>query len=212
MIELKGVTLNYQGKKIISGLDLRINRGEKILIYGPSGIGKSSLFYLILGFVVPAKGEVIFDGIPLNERSVWEIRGRISYLDQSVSLPEGKVLDFLKSVFEYKKNSFLSFPYDKVKELFDYFELPVAIMDKDIEDLSGGEKQRIALIVTALLQRRVLLLDEPTSSLDRHLKDKTAEFFLSGKDFTVVVISHDSVWSNNSLVKVFDLKERKWLQ
>jgi putative ABC transport system ATP-binding protein len=87
----------------------------------------------------------------------------------------------------------------------DFFEIPVSFLDKNIEELSGGEKQRIAIINALLLERKIFLLDEISSSLDNSLKIKTIDFFLTKPDFTVLYISHDKY-----LPKGFDIRTIKF--
>ena len=76
--------------------------------------------------------------------------------------------------------------------------------------MSGGERQRLAIIISVLLKRNIFFLDEITSALDKHLKKKVADFFVEKDDWTAIIISHDPVWLENQSVKVFDLEEGKW--
>jgi putative ABC transport system ATP-binding protein len=78
--------------------------------------------------------------------------------------------------------------------LFAFFDLPLKILKEDYVNLSGGEKQRIALIVALLLKRDIFLLDEATSSLDRELKLRVIDFFTHRPEWTVLSISHDQDW------------------
>jgi len=212
MIELKNIYINYDGKDLFRGFDLSVGKGEKVALLGKSGIGKSTLFNLILGFVRPASGEVIVGGTPIDEESVWDIRRRIAYIDQDVSIGDGTALDFLHSPFRFRANAEREFPEEKLNRLLEYFEMDQSLLRKDIEDLSGGERQRLAIILAVLLERELFLLDEITSALDRNLKKKTAEFFAGEEEWTVMVISHDPVWVTDSRVKVFDLEKREWKQ
>ena len=212
IIELKKIYINYDGKDLFRGFDFSVGKGEKVALLGKSGIGKSTLFNLILGFVRPASGEVIVGGTTIDEESVWDIRRRIAYIDQDVSIGDGTAADFLSSVFRFRANAERDFPEEKLGRLLEYFEMDEALLRKDIEELSGGERQRLAIILAVLLERELFLLDEITSALDRNLKKKTAEFFAGEKDWTVMVISHDPVWVTDPRVKVFDLEKREWKQ
>ncbi|MBZ0167249.1 MAG: energy-coupling factor ABC transporter ATP-binding protein [Candidatus Omnitrophica bacterium] len=210
-INFDDVWLSYQdGKKIFSGLSLKVGRGEKVILKGRSGLGKSSLFSLLLGFVRPDHGTVFFDGDCVDDKSVWEVRKKVAFIDQDVSVGEGRVADWMTFVAGFKANASLDMGDQRVKDLMTYFELGPDIWHKDVAELSGGERQRVAIVVAVLLDRKVFLLDEVTSALDKSLKEKVAEFFVRENGWTVVVISHDPVWLDQSVVKVFNLEDATW--
>ncbi len=210
MIRFKNIFLNYNGKPLLENLSFEIKEGEKVILFGKSGSGKSSLFSILLGFIEPDNGEAFFDGTKVDEKSAWEIRKKIAYIDQNVSLGNGNVSDKIHSIKNFKTNSELNFSNDEINELIKYFALPTNLLEKSVDELSGGEKQRLAIIISVLLKRNVFLLDEITSALDEALKNKAADFFINNNDFTCLIISHDPVWLENEKVKIFDLDEKKW--
>ena len=210
MIKFEGVSLAYRGKQVISNLSLEIKPKERIIVWAPSGFGKTSLLRLLLGFAKPAQGKIFFEDKLLDENTVWLLRRKAAYLDQDISLPESKVKDWFEFLFSLQVNAQLKLNFDYLGELFDYFELKKENLDKDISELSGGQRQRIGLISAVLLKRSYFLLDEPTSFLDHHLKEKTADFFLK-QESTLFVVSHDYVWQKEGF-RVFDLEKKTWLQ
>jgi putative ABC transport system ATP-binding protein len=212
MIEFNNIHLSYNGKAIIQNLSFEIQQGDKAVILGKSGSGKSSLFSLVLGFIKPSEGEVIFDGMRVDEKNVWDIRKKVAYIDQDVSIGAGSIIDLISFVSRLKTNMHLDFTKERVNDLLRYFELTGDFIDKNIEDLSGGERQRLAIVISVLLERDIFFLDEVTSSLDKHLKKKVANYFVGRKDWTAIVISHDPVWLDNPSIKVFALEEGKWKQ
>ncbi len=210
MITFDHIHLAFDGRKILNDLSFEVKRGEKVVVLAKSGSGKSSLFSLILGFLEPDEGRVFFDGRLVDEKSVWEIRKKIAYIDQDISLGNGKIPDLLDFVLKLKTNIHLDGSRKQLQELLQYFEFDEEVVKKDIESLSGGERQRLAIIIAVLLQRDVFLLDEVTSALDKQLKKKVADFFIAREDWTCLVISHDPVWLENPAVKIFKLEEGKW--
>ena len=212
MIKFNNIHLSYNGKTIIQNLSFEIHQGDKAVILGKSGSGKSSLFSMILGFIKPDEGEVIFDGMRVDEKNIWDIRKKIAYIDQDVSIGAGNIIDLLGFVSRLKTNMHLDFSKGKVDDLLMYFELTGDFIDKNVEDLSGGERQRLAIVISVLLERNIFFLDEVTSSLDKHLKKKVANYFVERRDWTSLVISHDPVWLDNPSVKVFALEEGRWKQ
>ena len=210
MIEFDNVVLNFNGKMVFSNLSFEVGQGDKVVVLGKSGLGKSSFFSLILGFVQPDGGKVLFDGVCVDEESVWDVRRKVSFIDQDVSVGVGRVSDWIAFVSGFRSNSSADFGEKKVEELMDFFEMGHDLLDKDVSELSGGERQRVAIVVSVLLGRKVFLLDEVTSALDKNLKEKVAELVVREKDWTVIVVSHDDVWLNNPSVKIFDLEVGKW--
>jgi putative ABC transport system ATP-binding protein len=210
MITFDHIHLAFDGRKILNDLYFEVKRGEKVVVLAKSGSGKSSLFSLVLGFIEPDEGEVFFAGQPVDGKSAWEIRQKIAYIDQDVSLGDGKIPDLLDFVLKLKANIHLDNTRAQLQELLEYFEFDQEVLTKDIENLSGGERQRLAIIIAVLLQRKVFLLDEVTSALDKQLKKKVADFFIAREDWTCLVISHDPVWLENPAVKIFNLEEGKW--
>lgn len=212
MIEFKGVDLTYRNKDIFQKFDLKIERGDKVSILGSSGAGKTTLFNLVLGFEKPQRGGVFFDNVPIDGRSIWDVRRKIAFVDQDVSVGQGRAIDWARSVFSYRANSGKNFSEGKLYDLIEHFEMSPEDLSKEASDLSGGERQRLAISVCILLGRKVFLLDEATSFLHEHLKEKVAEYFIQNKDWTVVVISHDRVWTEDNRIKIFDLEAEEWKQ
>ncbi|MCK5036533.1 MAG: ATP-binding cassette domain-containing protein [Candidatus Sabulitectum sp.] len=207
LIEFKNVHLAFDGKRVIQNLSLRINKGDKVVISGKSGSGKSSLLSLVLGFIQPDRGDVLFDGVPVDEKTVWAVRKKVAYIDQDVSLGTGTVQGLFDYVSNLKINTHSGMT---LIELMKFFHLDINLFLKEIRQLSGGERQRMAIVTAILLKRNVYFLDEVTASLDKHLKKKVADYFISREDSTCIIVSHDPVWLDNSVVRVFDFEEKKW--
>jgi len=212
MIKYEKIRLEFAGKTIFDDFSCEIAQGEKVVLLGKSGLGKSSLFGLVLGFIQPQGGRVFFNSAPVEEHTIWHVRKRVAFVDQDVSISDYKVSDWFSFVSGIKANHSLDFGEQRINELMDFFELSRDLLLKDISALSGGERQRVAIIVSVLLGRDVFLLDEATSALDKNLKKKTSDFFLKRSDWTIVAISHDSVWLDNPDVKVFDVEKHAWKQ
>lgn len=211
MIEFKNIHLSFENKNILKNFSLKIDSGEKVLISGKSGIGKSSLFNMLLGFIRPQQGEILFNSIPLCNQTIWEVRKQTAYIDQENNSIGVKVSDWFDFSLTLKANRKINFNIDLIKENFSFFDLDFNLYNAFLSDISGGEKQRIAIIIALLLQRKIYLLDEITSSLDNTLKNKTAKYFLDNPDFTVIAVSHDPVWREHSKIKIFSLEKNQWI-
>ncbi len=141
------------------------------------------------------------DGLLLKHNNINEIREKIFYLDQDVSLPELKIIDMLESLFQYKFNRKKSFNMTLIKELLKEFELKEDILNNNVSELSGGERQRLGIIVGLLLDRPIWLLDEPTSALDHKLKNKVVKNIIK-LSHTIIVISHDKCWQDMDKIRL----------
>ncbi|MHC4761467.1 MAG: ABC transporter ATP-binding protein [Planctomycetota bacterium] len=185
-INVDNLTLGYDGHTLFKDLSFEIKSGQKLCIDGPSGSGKSSLLRAMLGFVRPQSGSITIDNQPVNHKTVWSLRHCIGYVTQEPDLGSQSVLERIRQPFGYKAN------VDTLEAYLDQFKLPRILLSKQTTDLSGGEKQRIAIIISLLLDRDLLLLDEPTSALDKESKQVLRDL-LANLHKTIVFISHEDV-------------------
>ncbi len=192
-IEMQGVRVVFDSKLVLNGFSLTVCYEEKVVLTGPSGRGKSTVLRCILGFVKPDSGTIKLCGKPVCADTVWDLRQLVAYVPQEPDLGrKGTVRQWLDRPFEYKANRDKKENLRQVPDLFHRFLLPLELLDKEVTVLSGGEKQRVAIVSALLLQRPILLLDEPTSALDDLSKKRLAEFLGSRGDLTILVVSHDS--------------------
>lgn len=191
-INVDNLTLGYDGHTLFKDLSFEIKSGQKLCIDGPSGSGKSSLLRAMLGFVRPQAGSITMDSQPVNNKTVWSLRHNIAYITQEPDLGSQTVLERIRQPFDYKANAHLQLQMDRVHSYFEQFNLSRKLLDKQTTDLSGGEKQRVSIIIALLLDRDLLLLDEPTSALDKESK-QILRTILSGLDTTMVFVCHEDI-------------------
>jgi len=209
MISLKDITVKFNDAYILKDFNLTIEKGEKVLISGKSGIGKSTLLKLLLGFALPDKGSIHFNDSILDKNNIWEFRKSVAYVSQDLDIGEGEVKELIKKIFMFKSNSEAAFSKDNLTDLIHVFELDEEILSKNYEELSGGEKQRIVIIISILLNREIFLLDEITSALDENLKKKVIDYFLDWNDLTVIIISHDTDYIQTNKLRKIKLEAQK---
>jgi len=194
IIQFEDVGVHLNQKEIIRGLTFEMGIGGKLLLTGKSGIGKSTIFRLLLGLVRPAKGEIRYRENILDATVVNSVRHEAAYVSQALEIGGGNVDSLLTTILSYHANRHVEQSHERRNRWMDFLELRGDILNEDIETLSGGEKQRIAILIALLLHRKVFLLDEITSYLDEGLKKKVAALFLQETSWTVISISHDPCW------------------
>jgi ABC-type multidrug transport system ATPase subunit len=193
-LEINRLTIRLDGQTVLEDFSLSVPTGRKALLTGPSGCGKSTVLRCLLGFVTPEAGSVHIGGEPLTAETVWRLRRHMAYVGQEPDLGAGVVRHIIEQPFHYRANAALRGNLGRVPELFDAFGLARTLLDKGIGDLSGGEKQRVALICALLLDREIFLLDEVTSALDPASKRKVLDYFQSRAEATVLFVAHDAEW------------------
>lgn len=195
-IELKDLNFTYKGsnKSAINNLSLLIPSGKKVALVGPSGSGKSTLINLILGFYKPEKGLIKIDGVNLEDINLKQLRTATGLLSQDPFIFEGSILDnisfgnpkaSLKDVNEALEQAILS---DFIKTLPK--GISTHIGEKGVR-LSGGQKQRLAIARVLITNPKILILDEPTSNLDKKTEDElqmSLNNVMRGR--TVITIAH----------------------
>ena len=190
LIKAEGLSLGYDSKAIVSGLNFEVNEGDYLCIIGHNGSGKTTLMRTLLGLLKPLSGEVVFEGgLRKNE---------IGYLPQQTQIQK----DFPASIEEIvisgcvSKEGFKPFfsKEDRVKAKANMEKMGLSGMEKrSYRDLSGGQQQRVLLARALCATERVLLLDEPVAGLD---PDVTEEMYsviekLNHEGTTIIMISHD---------------------
>jgi len=196
---LEIVTFSLIQELFFQVLDFSVQKNEKTLIKGKSGIGKTTLFKILLGFEPIDKGRVSFNGLDIVKEHIKDIRQQIFYLSQDIDLKNEKVKTLLDEI--WKHNLLKILDNTRFPVLMNFLDLNEIILNQSVKELSGGERQRIGLFIGFLLDRPVWLLDEPTSSLDEKMKNKIMDYIL-GLEKTIIIISHDDVWEKNKTIKI----------
>ncbi|MDZ7801315.1 MAG: ABC transporter ATP-binding protein [Trueperaceae bacterium] len=165
---LRAVRHGYGRDEVLRGIDLDLPRVGMVVVRGESGAGKTTLLRLLLGFIAPEQGTVALDGTPLAEMDDAELRRRVGYVPQGLDLLSGSVRDNLAMGRELDEAAlWSSLEAVGLHELVR--SLPGGlghVLGEDGGGLSGGQRQRIALARALLSEPEVVVLDEPTSSLD----------------------------------------------
>ncbi|HDZ23874.1 MAG TPA: ABC transporter ATP-binding protein [Desulfobacteraceae bacterium] len=190
-IEMNNILVRFQGKVVLNHFSMKLSAGEKVVVTGDSGLGKSTLLRCLLGFVIPNEGEIFVEGQRLTPESVWTLRTLLAYVPQEPELGQGVLEDWFKAPFSFRANAGLKKNFDRLPQLMERFSLSPELLQKEVSTLSGGEKQRAALITALLLQRKIFLLDEPTSALDSRNGKRVLEFLFGIPDASILAVSHD---------------------
>ena len=195
MIEIKNLYKDFGKKKVLKGIDLTINKGDKIAIIGPSGCGKSTLLRCINMLEKPTKGEVIFNGINLCDKDVElnKIRQKMGMVFQQFNLFSH--LSVIDNITLAPIKLGLMSKSKAEKEALRLLKL-IDLSDKKNEfpnNLSDGQKQRVAIVRSLILNPDIILFDEPTSALDPEMVKEVTEVMkkIADDGMTMVVVSHE---------------------
>lgn len=195
---VENVSKSFGDKKVLESVSLTLEEGEIVCILGASGVGKSTLFHIISGLLMPDEGRVLLDGEDVTGKP-----GKISYmLQKDMMLPYKTVLDNVALPLIIKKMSGegkigpwrrIRTAREKAAAYFEEFGLS-GYEKKYPAQLSGGMRQRAALLRTYLFSQEVALLDEPFSALDTITKGKMHQWYLSIMEeihMSTLFITHD---------------------
>lgn len=194
MIHFDNVHMLYDTEEVLDNFSLHIPSGEKVVLTGASGVGKSTILHAIMGFVPPQQGRIFINKMPLESSWISRIRQQIAWLPQDISLNIKHCKELVWYPFQYAFNHACKPTNDEMSAMLHTLLLPDGILEKQTKEISGGQKQRLLLAATLLLKRPILLLDEPTSALDAESAQALSNYILSQKNLTVVSSSHDTHW------------------
>ncbi|MFB6281064.1 MAG: ATP-binding cassette domain-containing protein [Haloferacaceae archaeon] len=191
--KLRAETLGLRigGTWIVRGVDLAVRRAETLAVVGPSGAGKSTLLRLFDRLEEPTEGTVYLDGTDYRTIPPTELRTRIGMVPQDAALRDGTVAENVGIGPRLRDE-----PVDeaRIADLLDRVDM-AGYGDRPVADLSGGEAQRVAIARTVMVDPEVLLLDEPTASLDSDAEARVEALLsdlLAAGDRTAVLVTHDA--------------------
>ena len=190
MIECKDLGVQFDGKQIINDLSFRVEKGEHVCISGVSGKGKSTLLKLLQGYVIPYSGSVEINGYTLNAANITSIRNLMTWIPQNVNLPvqNGFELVTLMEVEEQRP---------MILDFSEQLGLEPEMLDRDFNKISIGQKQRVLIAICFALNKEIILMDEPTASLD---KDSISNLIRTTRrlDKTILSASHHPQWLHST--------------
>lgn len=215
MLEIKKIKKNFGNKKVLKGIDLKVQKGELIGIIGPSGCGKSTLLRCINYLEKPTSGHIIFEGIEVLDNSYLnDIRKKIGMVFQQFNLFDNmNVLDNI--IFAPCHLNILTKEeaIGKARELLKKTNLS----DKEKSfphELSGGQKQRVAIIRTLLMNPDIILFDEPTSALDPEMIGEVTNLMreIAKNGMTMIIVSHEMNFIKNFCTRVLFMADGKIIE
>ncbi len=196
-LDIRGLVVQYAGGEVdaLRDISFSVSKGAKVAIVGPSGAGKSTLVDAILGIIAPKNGTILLDGLSPNE-FITSHRSSVAYVPQSPTIIRGTILENVLFGLSSDEVTAETIQEALSKSQLDTYidSLPLGLSTPVGESgatLSGGQRQRLGIARALLSRPGLLVLDEPTSSLDSQTEDNLTQMLatLSGKT-TIIIIAH----------------------
>ena len=189
-LEVIKLSKNYNNKEAVTNISFQVNKNEIIGILGPNGCGKTTTIGMILGLLKPTNGSVLIDGIGIEKNRV-ELLNNLNFISPYIELP--KKLTVMQNLRVYGK----LYDVKNLKSKIDYLSEKLRLNEiiyKNTGELSSGQKNRVSLAKSIINDPKVLLLDEPTASLDPETGDFVRSFlenYQKEKGASILLASHN---------------------
>jgi len=208
-IEIKNICKVKNGKTILKNINLKITGGGRYILFGPSGAGKTTLLRLLNRMDDPTSGEILIDGQNIAELPILNLRKKIGLVFQIPVIFDGTVKDNLMAPYDI--GAINKPPTDaELKHVLDLSGLNIDFLNRKASELSIGEKQRVNIARMLLNKPDVLLLDEPTSSLDNSSATRLLESIKELSKFsslTIIMVTHQLEYAKligGQIIKIRD--------
>lgn len=188
VVEVRDLSFSYGTKPLINNLSFLVRRGERVMVLGPNGCGKSTLMRLINSMLVPNAGKITLG---------YNIK--IGYYDQ-----ENRGLHDGKTVFSEMRDEYPTLPDVELRGTLALFLFGAEDMDKSVSELSGGERARLTLAKLILKKVNLLVMDEPTNHLDIGSREALEDALIAFPG-TVIAVSHDRYFINRIATRIIEL-------
>ena len=189
-LEVIGLSKTYNTKEAVKDVSFKVNQNEIIGILGPNGCGKTTTIGMILGLLKPSKGKVLINGVEIENQRV-DLLNQLNFISPYIELP--KKLTVRQNLEVYGR----LYDVNKHKERIEYLCEKLRLyefIDKLTGELSSGQKNRVSLAKSIINNPKVLLLDEPTASLDPETGDFVRSFlenYQKEKEASILLASHN---------------------
>ncbi len=190
LVKVTNLKKSYGSKEAVKGISFSIKENEILGLLGPNGSGKTTTIGMILGLLKPSHGEILIDGINIEKNRI-EILKKINFISPYIELP--KKLSVKQNLVVYGK----LYSVNNLKERIDYLVEKLRLedlLDSVTGELSSGQKNRVSLAKALINKPEVLLLDEPTASLDPEIGDFVRTFlenYKKEKKISILLASHN---------------------
>lgn len=206
IMSLEQVSFKVNQQQILKDISFSVQVGDIITVTGPSGGGKSTLLKIMGHLLSPTSGIIQYNGKDINEYKPTEYRKEVSYFFQNAVLFDETVRDNLAFPADIREDTFNE---DQAIRGLETVQLSDTYLDKPIKELSGGEKQRVALIRNLMYPPKVLLMDEVTSSLDAENREIVLSFIRQlneEENVTILWITHnqEEIEASNKIIRLIN--------
>ncbi|MEL6762697.1 MAG: ATP-binding cassette domain-containing protein [Cyanobacteria bacterium J06607_6] len=167
VLSVSKIGRQFQGRWIWQDISFELFPGDRLAIVGSSGAGKSLLLRVLAGLDSIQSGQIIFQNCPLSTLDMPQFRAQVMYLHQQPALFEGSVESNLQQVYKLAIHRDRTYDRARILAYLSSLDRSADFLERSVEHLSGGEKQIVACLRSLQLSPQVLLLDEPTASLDK---------------------------------------------
>lgn len=191
ILSLTDISYQVEQRQILDKVNLEVQAGDFLTLTGPSGGGKSTLLKIIASLISPSEGEIIFEGQNQRDYEITTYRQLVSYCFQQPSLFGQTVADNLQFPFVIRNEASSQV---QIEQALTKVNLPTNYLNKNITELSGGEKQRVALLRNTMFLPKILLLDEVTVGLDARSIEIVHQFIKQlwqEAGLTIIQITHN---------------------
>lgn len=208
-IKISGVNYFYNKLHVLEDINLVINEGDFVALVGPNGGGKTTLIRLIMGLTNPYSGEInIYDKTPASGRNL------IGYVPQFLNIDNDfpiSVMNVISMGLE-RKNNLIPWLIPREKKLIEEISEKLfitALLHKAFGELSGGEKQRVLIARAIISSPEILILDEPTASVDISVEQSIYDLFKEyNKQATILLVTHDVGFTSKYVNKIACLNKK----
>jgi glutamate transport system ATP-binding protein len=211
LVELSQVSKSFGDNLVLDGIDLRIRRGDAIVVAGPSGSGKSTMLRCINGLEPIDSGEIRFEDRPVaaTGKDIHRLRAEIGMVFQQFNLfPHKTVLENITLAPMQVKELAPEQARETARELLERVGIPEKAEDYPA-DLSGGQQQRVAIARALAMEPKLMLFDEPTSALDPEMIREVLDVMrdLAHGGMTMVVVTHEMGFAREVCDRIVFLDE-----